>query len=153
MPSKDYWIKEGWGAKGYADMSALPLYPFGFGLSYTNFQYSNLQITPKEKGPAGAVLVSADVKNIGKREGTEVVQLYFDDVISSMSTPVKQLAGFEKVSLAAGETKTVKFILAADQLSFLDRNLEPVVEPGIFKVMVGSSSDDIRLNGDFEVKR
>jgi beta-glucosidase len=152
MPSKNYWIKEGWGAKGYADMSAMPLYPFGFGLSYTSFEYSNLQITPKETGTAGEIYVSADVKNAGKRDGTEVVQLYFDDVISSMSTPVKELAGFEKVRLAAGETKTVKFKLTPEQLSFLNRNLEPVVEPGIFKVMVGSSSDDIRLNGEFEMK-
>ena len=97
--------------------------------------------------------MSADVKNTGKREGSEVVQLYFDDVISSMSTPVKELAGFEKVSLAAGEKKTVKFKLTPEQLSFLDRNLNWVVEPGIFKVMVGSSSADIRLNGEFEVKR
>ena len=153
MPSKDYWIKEGWGAKGYADMSALPLYPFGFGLSYTSFEYSNLQITPKETGPAGEVYVSADVKNTGKRQGSEVVQLYFDDVISSMSTPVKELAGFEKVSLAAGEKKTVKFKLTPEQLAFLDKNLEWVVEPGKFKVMVGSSSEDIKLTGEFEVIR
>ena len=105
-------------------MSALPLYPFGFGLSYTTFEYSNLQITPKETGPAGEIYVSADVKNTGKREGSEVVQLYFDDVISSMSTPVKELAGFEKLSLAAGEKKTVKFKLTPEHLSFLDRNLE-----------------------------
>ena len=153
MPSKEYWIKEGWGAKGYADMSALPLYPFGFGLSYTTFEYSNLQITPKETGPSGEIYVSADVKNTGKREGSEVVQLYFDDVISSMSTPVKELAGFEKVSLDPGEKKTVKFRLTSEQLAFLDKDLDWVVEPGVFKVMVGSSSADIHLNGEFEVKR
>jgi beta-glucosidase len=152
MPSKEYWVKTGYG-KPYVDMSALPLYPFGFGLSYTSFEYSNLQVTPKQIGPAGEIFISADVRNIGKREGSEVVQLYFDDVISSMSTPVKELAGFEKVSLASGETKTVKFKLTPEQLSFLDRNLEPVVEPGIFKVMVGSSSEDIRLKGEFEVKK
>jgi beta-glucosidase len=150
MPSKEYWLKDV--KRNYIDMSSLPLYPFGFGLSYTSFEYSNLQITPKETGPAGEIYVSADVKNTGKREGSEVVQLYFDDVISSMSTPVKELAGFEKVNLAAGEKKTVKFRLAPEQLSFLDRNLEPVVEPGMFKVMVGSSSEDIRLKGEFEVK-
>jgi len=152
MPSKEYWVKNGYGNR-YVDMSASPLFPFGFGLSYTSFEYSNLQITPEVIGPEGEVYVSADVKNIGKREGSEVVQLYFDDVISSMSTPVKELAGFEKVTLAAGEKKTVKFKLTQEQLSFLDRNLEPVVEPGIFKVMVGSSSADIRLKGEFEVKR
>ena len=151
MPSKEYWIQEV--KRNYVDMSSLPLYPFGFGLSYTSFEYSNLKITPEETGPAGEIYVSADVKNTGKREGSEVVQLYFDDVISSMSTPVKELAGFEKVRLAAGETKTVKFILTPEQLAFLDKNMEWVVEPGIFKVMVGSSSADIRLTGEFEVKR
>ena len=150
MPSKEYWIKEV--KRNYIDMSSLPLYPFGFGLSYTSFEYSNLQITPKETGPAGEIYVSADVKNTGRREGSEVVQLYFDDVISSMSTPVKQLAAFEKVSLAAGEKKTVKFKLTSGQLAFLDKNLNWIVEPGKFKVMVGSSSADIRLDGEFEVK-
>jgi beta-glucosidase len=150
MPSKEYWIKDV--KRNYIDMSSLPLYPFGFGLSYTSFEYSNLRITPRETGPSGVIDVSADIKNTGKREGTEVVQLYFDDVISSMSTPVKQLAGFEKVNLAAGEKKTVKFKLTPEQLAFLDKNLQWVVEPGIFKVMVGSSSDDIRLNGEFQVK-
>jgi beta-glucosidase len=151
MPSKDYWINRGWG-KAYIDMSALPLYPFGFGLSYTSFEYSNLAITPAATGPAGEVTVRLDVKNTGKREGCEVVQLYIDDVISSMSTPVKELRGFEKLSLAPGETKTVSFKLTPEHLSFLDRHMEPVVEPGLFKVMVGASSADIKLNGEFEVK-
>ena len=93
-----------------------------------------------------------DVKNTGNREGAEVVQLYINDEISSMSRPVKELKGFEKINLAAGEQKTVRFKLTREQLSFLNRNLEPVVEPGIFKVMVGSSSVDIKLNGEFEVK-
>ncbi len=149
-PSKEYWIKTE--KVNYVDMSSFPLYEFGFGLSYTTFEYSNLQIKHEETGPAGEVYVSADVKNTGKREGAEVVQLYFDDVISSMSTPVKQLAGFEKVNLAQGEKKTVKFKLKPEQLAFLDKNLEWVVEPGIFKVMVGSSSADIRLKGEFEIK-
>jgi len=137
---------------GYVDMSWTPLFEFGFGLSYTTFEYSNLQIIPKEIGPAGDVYISADVENTGKREGNEVVQLYINDVISSMSTPIKELKGFEKLSLAAGEKKTVRFKITSGQLSFLDRNLEPVVEPGLFKVMVGSSSEDIRLKGEFEVK-
>jgi len=143
--SKAYW-------SGYADMSWTPLFEFGFGLSYTSFEYSNLQITPEEIGPAGDVYISADVKNTGKREGNEVVQLYINDVISSMSTPIKELKGFERLSLAAGEKKTVRFKITSGQLSFLDRNLEPVVESGMFDVMVGSSSEDIRLKGEFEVK-
>jgi beta-glucosidase len=151
MPSKDYWINHGWGA-AYADMPATPLWEFGYGLSYTSFEYSNLEITPEKTGPAGEVYVSVDVKNTGKREGKEVVQLYINDVISSMSTPVRELKGFEKISLKPGEEKTVKFKLTPEQLSFLDRHLEPIVEPGIFEVMVGSSCEDIRLKGEFEVK-
>ena len=152
MPSKKYWIEKGWGTR-YVDMSALPLYDFGFGLSYTTFEYSNLKITPGEIGPAGEVTVNVDVQNTGKRDGSEVVQLYIDDVISSMSTPVMELKGFEKLNLAAGEKKTVSFKLNHEHLSLLDRHLEAVVEPGMFKVMVGSSSGDIRVNGEFEVKK
>jgi beta-glucosidase len=150
MPSKEYWV-HGY-HKPYVDMSALPLYEFGFGLSYTSFEYSNLQITPEKTGPAGDLYVSVDVRNTGKREGAEVVQLYINDEISSMSRPAIELKGFEKINLAAGEKKTVRFKLTPEHLSFLDRNLEPVVEPGIFEVMVGSSCVDIRLKGEFEVK-
>ncbi len=146
-PSKAYRMKQ-----GYVDMPASPLWEFGFGLSYTSFEYSNLQITPKEIGPAGEVFVSVDVENTGRKDGKEVVQLYINDEISSMSTPVKELKGFEKLSLAVGEKKTVKFKLTSEHLSFLDRNLDPVVESGIFNVMIGSSSENIRLNGEFEVK-
>jgi beta-glucosidase len=121
-------------------------------LSYTTFEYSNLQITPKETGTAGEILVQADVKNSGKRQGTEVVQLYINDEIASVSRPVKELKGFEKISLAPGEKKTVQFKLLPEHLTFLNRYLEPVVEPGTFAVMVGSSSDDIRLKGKFELK-
>jgi len=149
--SKDYWINHAWG-KAYVDMPATPLWEFGYGMSYTSFEYSNLSITPEEIGPAGEVWVSVDVRNTGTRDGKEVVQLYVDDVISSLSTPVKELKGFEKIALAAGETKNVKFKLTSGQLSFLDRSLRPVVEPGQFRVMVGSSSGDIRLKGEFIVK-
>jgi beta-glucosidase len=151
MPSKEYWINRGWG-EPYVDMPASPLWEFGFGLSYTSFEYSNLQITPEEIGPAGEVYVNVDVKNTGDVGGREVVQLYIDDVLSSMSTPIKELKGFEKLSLAAGEKKTVRFKLTPEHMSFLNRNLETVVEPGMFEVMVGSSSGDIRLKGEFEVK-
>jgi beta-glucosidase len=148
-PSKAFWMNR---RGGYVDMPATPLWEFGYGLSYTSFEYSNLEITPEKTGPAGEVYVSVDVKNTGKREGKEVVQLYINDVISSMSTPVRELKGFEKISLKPGEEKTVKFKLTPEQLSFLDRHLEPIVEPGIFEVMVGSSCEDIRLKGEFEVK-
>lgn len=154
-PAKEFWIDyegvEKW-AELYVGDQIKPLYEFGYGLSYTEFEYSNLRISPEEIGPAGEVAISADVENTGQREGTETVQLYFDDEISSMSTPVKELRGFEKVSLKPGEKKTVRFKLTSGQISFLDRNLKPVVEPGVFEVMIGSSSDDIRLKGEFKVR-
>ena len=150
-PSKEHWIKHGWG-DAYADMPAAPLWEFGFGLSYTNFDYSNLVIKPEENGPEGEFLVSMEVTNAGKRYGSEVVQLYLRDKISSVTRPVKELKGFEKVKLDPGEKKRVEFIIGPEHLSFLDRNLNNVVEPGIFEVMVGSSSGNIRLRGEFIAK-
>jgi beta-glucosidase len=138
--------------RAYVTMPLTPLFEFGYGLSYTKFEYSNLQITPLEIGPAGEVDVSVDVKNIGDRKGEEVVQLYIDDVISSVVTPVIELKGFEKIALNPGEKKTVTFKLTTEHLALLNRYLEWVVEPGTFDVMVGSSSKDIRLKGSFEVK-
>jgi beta-glucosidase len=133
-PSKEHWIKDGWG-EAYVDMPATPLWEFGFGLSYTNFEYSNLVIKPEENGPEGEFLVSLEVTNAGKRYGAEVVQLYIKDIVSSVTRPVKELKGFEKVKLNPGETKKVEFILGPEQLSFLDRNLNRVVEPGAFEVL------------------
>jgi beta-glucosidase len=152
MPSKEYWVRRGWGRR-YADMSAAPLYDFGYGLSYTKFDYANLQISPKAIGPAGEVKVSVDVTNSGARAGQEVAQLYLNDVVSSVTRPVKELRGFEKISLQPGETRTIRFTLTPDDLMMLDRNLERVVEPGAFRVMVGASSADIRLQDEFEVSR
>jgi beta-glucosidase len=140
--------KEG---KKYIDMPGTPLYEFGYGLSYTKFEYSNLQM-PKEINKAGEVLISVEVKNTGNRAGDEVAQLYINDEISTTSRPVKELKGYEKVSLAPGETKTVKFKLTPDDLALYDRDMNFVVEPGKFMVMVGSSSNDIRMKGEFEVK-
>lgn len=151
MPEKEYWIKNGWG-KAYADMPATPLWEFGFGLSYTKFEYSKLQIDPKETGPYGEVIVKVEVKNSGSRKGKEVVQLYIRDLYSSMTMPVKELRGFEKIFLEAGETKTVEFTLTHENLAHYNRSMELIVEPGTFEVMVGSSSEDIRLKGDFEIK-
>jgi beta-glucosidase len=103
--------------------------------------------------PEGDIHISLDVTNTGDRSGSEVVQLYINDVISSVTSPVKELKGFEKVTLNPGEMKRVEFLIKPDQLSLLDQNLKRIVEPGMFKVMVGSSSRDIRLKGEFEVKR
>lgn len=147
-PSKKYWLTEGWG-HSYTDISPEPLYVFGHGLSYTNFEYSNLVIDPKEGGTGSRFTVRVDVQNIGERDGAEVVQIYLRDVISSVTTPVKKLAGFEKVMLKAGEKKTVTITITPDQLAILDQNLQSVVEPGKFNVMVGSSSEDIHMKGSF----
>jgi beta-glucosidase len=136
----------------YIDMPGTPLYEFGFGLSYTTFEYSNLTILPKEINNRGEVEVSVDVKNTGTVKGDEVVQLYINDVISSTSRPVKELKGYEKISLEPGEKKTVKLKLLPEDLSLFDRDMNFVVEPGTFEVMVGSSSRDIKLKGEFEVK-
>jgi beta-glucosidase len=142
----EYWFKS------YVDMSATPLYPFGHGLSYTSFEYSDLEIIPGEILPAGEVHISFNVKNTGNRNGEEVAQLYLDDVISSVVTPVMELKRFRKIALEPGEIKRVEFVLDSDDLSFLDKYLEPVVEPGVFEVMAGSSSRDIMLRGTFNVK-
>jgi beta-glucosidase len=136
----------------YIDMPGTPLYEFGFGLSYTTFEYSNLRILPKEINNQGEVEIILDVKNTGAVKGDEVVQLYINDIISSTSRPVIELKGYEKISLEPGEKKTVKLKLLPEDLSLFDRDMNFVVEPGTFEVMVGSSSRDIKLKGEFEVK-
>lgn len=127
------------------------LYYFGHGLSYTAFAYSNLRIAPLRQNPRGNITVSVDVKNTGAREGDEVVQLYTRDVVSSVTTYEKSLRGFERVHLKPGETIRVSFTLKPDDLALWDRNMRFVVEPGKFRVMIGSGSEDIRLNGEFEI--
>jgi beta-glucosidase len=139
--------------KNYVDMKGTPLYEFGFGLSYTTFEYSDLEITPDEIGPGGEIGVSLKIKNTGKCRGDEVVQLYLNDMLSSVTTPVKELKGFSRVSLEPGEIKKVDFDLLPEDLALLGTDLKFTVEPGIFEVMVGSSSYDIKLKGVFEVKK
>jgi beta-glucosidase len=129
------------------------LYPFGYGLSYTTFAYSNLKITPSKQNSQGNINVSFDVKNTGQREGDEVVQLYINEKVTDVTTYEKQLRGFERVHLNTGERKTVDFTLTPDDLSIWNRDMHFVVEPGTFKVMVGASSEDIKLNGEFEIKQ
>jgi len=130
---------------------ATPAYPFGHGLSYTTFKYTALSITPKECGPNGTVTVKCRVTNTGKVAGDEVVQLYIRDEVASVSRPVMELKGFARVALEPRQTRTVAFTLALDQLAFYDPHMRFVVEPGTFRVMVASSSADIRLKGAFEV--
>ncbi len=151
-PSKAQWVDGKIKYRDYVDMPGSPLWPFGHGLSYTKFEYGNLRVTPGEIGPYGVAQVSADVTNTGAREGQETVQLYIQDVVSSVTRPIEELKGFRKVALKAGERKTVKFTLGFDELSFLNRSMERVVEPGAFRVMIGSSCQDIRLDGKFAVK-
>jgi beta-glucosidase len=129
-----------------------PLFPFGHGLSYTNFEYSNLKIYPKKNTNKVEVDISVDINNVGKYEGDEVVQLYIHKDVSSISRPVKELKGFKRVTLKPGEKETIKFTLGEEELAFYDINMNLVVEPGLYEVMVGSSSEDIRLKGSFEVK-
>lgn len=127
------------------------LYPFGHGLSYTTFAYSGLVITPREQGVQGEVEVSCKVKNTGKVSGEEVVQLYLRDEVSSVTTYTKVLRGFERIALKAGEEKKVHFKLRPQDLGLWDKNMNFCVEPGSFKVMVGASSTDIRLEGRFNI--
>jgi len=128
------------------------LFPFGYGLSYTQFRYSNLKITPKVIGPNGEVNITLDVENVGKYKGEEIVQLYIGDIVASLSRPGKELRRFERITLDIGEKKTISFTLTSEDLAFLDIDMKLVVEPGIFEVMIGNSSEDIRLNGKFEVE-
>jgi len=152
-PSKAYWIHRAWTRhEGYVDLPGTPLYPFGYGLSYTQFQYSNLRIDPAQIYAGGDAKVSVDVENTGKRAGEETVQLYVHERYAPVSTPVKQLHGFERIALEPGERKTVTMTLTPNDLMVLDRNMHWVVVPGTFDIMVGKSSADIALKGMLEVK-
>ena len=121
------------------------LYPFGFGLSYTTFAYSDLEVSPLQQHTQGEYTIKVNVTNTGKRAGDEVVQLYVRDKVSTVITYDSQLRGFERVSLQSGETRQVTFSLKPEDLQILDRNMNWTVEPGEFEVMIGASSQDIRL--------
>lgn len=125
----------------YSDVEKTPLYPFGYGLSYTTFKYSNLKINKKSFPKGEKIEVSVDLKNTGKVTGKEVAQLYLQDEFASVVRPVKELKGFEMIELKAGETKTITFTLTDAELGFYNNQNEFVVEPGTFKIMVGGSSD------------
>ncbi|MDD3628582.1 MAG: glycoside hydrolase family 3 N-terminal domain-containing protein [Actinomycetota bacterium] len=131
----------------YVEMGTKPLFPFGFGLSYTNFEYSNLIITPETISHEGEVQISIDVENTGSCRGDEVVQLYINDMQSEVTRPVKELKNFKRVTLEPAQKKTVVFTLYTGQLGFYNKEIKYVIEPGDIKVMVGSSSEDIRLTG------
>ncbi|RXK58960.1 glycoside hydrolase family 3 protein [Lacibacter luteus] len=136
----------------YTNLTGQPLFPFGFGLSYTSFEYAALQ-TDKQVIRAGENMrVSFKLKNTGKVKGDEVVQLYIRDELSSVARPLKELKGFQRITLAPGEEKEVVFTITPDLLKMLDVNLKEVIEPGTFRIMIGSSSMDIRLRTILEVK-
>jgi len=138
--------------QGYVDMPATPLYPFGYGLSFTRFEYGNLRVEPAEIHPGGEARVTLDVKNIGDQAGVETVQLYIHENYAPVSTPVKQLRGFERVALNKGETKTVTLKLTPEDLQLLDIDMRWRVVPGDFEIMVGKSSAEISLQGTLKVR-
>lgn len=151
VPSQDqYDITKGF---TYMYLNGDPLFAFGHGLSYTQFRYSNLQVSPKEISADGEVTVSVDVENIGERAGDEVVQLYVHDVQCSVKRPVKELRGFERITIKPKDKRTVSFTLKGGQLAFWDevKTHGFIVESGLFEIMVGRSSADIRANAQLEV--
>jgi beta-glucosidase len=128
-----------------------PLYPFGYGLSYTRFKFSSLQITPAKQHSAGKITFSVDVKNIGKRKGDEVVQLYLHEKVTPVITPVRWLRGFKRIAMKPGQTKTVTFTLDSADLQILSMHGHWQVVPGVFQIMIGNSSVDIRQKGLFKI--
>ena len=132
----------------YVEMSAAPLYPFGYGLSYTRFAYSNLSVTPQ----GSDYLVSFDVQNVGDRDGEEVAQLYLHDQVASVSQPMLQLRHFARVAIKKGATRRVSFTVTPEDLSIVNREMQTVVEPGDFDVMVGGSSDNLPLRGVITIR-
>ena len=148
-PQEEYDISKGF---TYMYMKEAPLFPFGHGLSYTKFKYSDIKISSAKVGTDGQVTISVNIKNTGLREGDEVVQLYVHDVKSTVIRPVKELRAFERISLKAGDNKTVIMTIPVEKLSFYDEKTHRfVVETGTFEVLVGSSSEDIRLKGKIDV--
>jgi beta-glucosidase-like glycosyl hydrolase len=149
-PQDEYDVTKGF---TYLYLHGKPLFPFGHGLSYTEFEYANLRLSARQIPATGKVLVGVDVKNTGPRAGDEVVQLYVHDVECSVRRPIRELRGFERITLRPGATKTVTFALPAEKLAFYDvKTHDFIVEPGAFDILVGSSSDDIRLQSRLEVK-
>ncbi len=137
----------------YIDSPNTPLYAFGYGLSYTQFEYSDLVLSNNKIGKNDTLSVKCKVKNIGKYDGEEVVQLYLRDISASVTRPVKELKGFNKLFVKAGETKEVEFKINKETLSFYDINMNRTVECGMFELMIGQASDNILLREKFEVIR
>ncbi|WP_299301323.1 glycoside hydrolase family 3 N-terminal domain-containing protein [uncultured Brachybacterium sp.] len=140
-----------WESDGISNLDPKPLFPFGHGLSYSRFEYSDLELSSEQIAADGTVEISATVTNTSGRDGREVVQLYLSDPVASVVRPLKRLVGFTKVGLAAGESARVSFQLHADRTSFTGPDLQRIVEPGEFRVRLGSSSEDVTLEGSFRI--
>lgn len=136
----------------YLDMTGKPMFPFGYGLSYTTFEYSGLTFSREKVNADESLTVSFNLKNAGKTDGDEVVQLYIRDELASVSRPVMELKGFQRVHLKAGESKNIVFEITPEMLSMLNEQMQRVVEPGTFRIMIGASSNDIRLRGIITVE-
>jgi beta-glucosidase len=135
----------------YLDLSIYPKYEFGYGLSYTTFEYSDLVLSKKKIRVGEKIEVSMKLTNTGRHEGEEVIQLYIRDRVGAVVRPVKELKDFQKVGLKPGESKIIRFTIDREKLSFFNDKLKWMVEPGEFDLMIGSSSEDIRLRGEFEL--
>ena len=136
----------------YNNLSGQPLFPFGFGLSYTSFTYNNSRLSSYTIRNTDSILFRCSIRNSGSVDGEEVVQLYIRDVLSSVARPVIELRGFQRIYLKTGEEKTIEFRITPDMLSMLNEKMERVVEPGTFELMIGSSSADIRLKEKLRVQ-
>ena len=140
-----------WVSEGISNLDPKPRFPFGHGLSYSRFVYSDLALSATSIAPDGTVEISATVTNDSERDGKEVVQLYLSDPVASVVRPLKRLVGFTKIALAAGESARVTFRLHADRTSFTGPDLQRIVEPGEFAVRLGCSSEDVTLEGSFRI--
>ncbi len=139
----DYYYQKPSAKRGYLGSSTEPLFPFGWGLSYTTFKYANLRVAPDTIGSEGQTEVSVDITNTGAVRGDEVVQLYIHEKVSLVTRPVKELRGFHRVSLNPGETRTVEFALGPKELAYLNREMQRAVEAGTFEIMAGGNSVDL----------
>ncbi|MFA5420312.1 MAG: glycoside hydrolase family 3 C-terminal domain-containing protein, partial [Bacteroidales bacterium] len=135
----------------YNNLTGQPLFPFGYGLSYTNFDYSDIRLGSNSISPTDSTYVSVKVTNSGQVAGDEVVQLYLHDELASVARPVTELKGFQRIHLLPGETIVVRFVIDPEMLSMLDIHLNKIVEPGDFRLMIGASSKDIRQRAILKV--
>jgi beta-glucosidase len=139
----DYYYQKPSAKREYLGTTTKPLYPFGWGLSYSSFKYADVRLSPETIGSQGKTKVSVNVTNTGTRRADEIVQLYIRDEVSSVTRPVKELRGFRRISLDPGETRAVELSLGPEELSFLNRDMRRVVEPGSFTIMVGGNSEEL----------